>query len=140
MSNGQKLSGSCLCGKVTFKADGVSENYHACHCKMCLRWGGSPFFGTHIGGVEFAGEENIVRYDSSEWAQRGFCGLCGSNLFYYLKPADSYSIPAGLFDDQSALTLAREIFIDHKPAGYSFGGNLPSMTEAEVFAKYGAGS
>ena len=35
--------------------------------------------------VDFTGASNIARYDSSEWAQRGFCRNCGSNLFYQLK-------------------------------------------------------
>lgn len=136
MATEESMSGRCLCGAVSFVAADVELEHHACHCDMCRRWGGSPFFGIHNGGVEWDGEENIVRYDSSEWAQRGFCGKCGSSLFYYLKPQDRHSISAGMFDDQSKFVLANEIYIDHKPPGYSFTGDLPAMTEAEVIEKY----
>jgi len=138
MSKTLSLSGRCLCGAVTFEAKNVEPKHHACHCTMCRRWSGSPFFGIHVGGVEFSGEDNITRFDSSDWAARGFCSACGTNLFYYLKPADRYSICAGTFDDQSTFELSREIFIDHKPDGYWFAGDLPAMTEAEVLAEYGA--
>ncbi len=137
MAKIDRMSGGCLCGAVTFVADDVETDFHACHCSMCRRWcGGAPDFAVHVGGVEFSGAEHIKRYTSSDWAERGFCGTCGSNLFYYMKPADEYSLCAGAFDDQSALTLAAEIFIDRKPPGYSFAGDLPAMTEAEVIAKY----
>jgi hypothetical protein len=53
-----------------------------------------------------------------------------------MKPADTYSLCAGLFDDQSRHTLDNEIFIDEKPDGYELGGDLPKMTGAEAIAKY----
>lgn len=136
MTESLTLTGRCLCGAVTFEARDVQPNHHACHCTMCRRWSGSPFFGIHTGDVEFSGGDNIIRFDSSDWAARGFCATCGTNLFYYLKPKDSFSICAGTFDDQSAFKLTSEIFIDHKPDGYDFAGDLPTMTEAETLAKY----
>jgi len=136
MTDANEMTGRCLCGNVAFTASNVELEHHVCHCAMCRRWGGSPFFGIHVGEVIFSGEENIVRFDSSEWAARGFCGTCGTNLFYFMKADNRYSICAGAFDDQSGFTLTNEIFIDHKPPGYRFSGNLPSLTEAEAIAKY----
>jgi hypothetical protein len=137
MSNDEQ-TGGCLCGAVRYTATDVDPMYHACHCGMCLRWGGAPFMGAHVGNVTFEGAEYLRRYGSSEWAERGFCKLCGSSLFYYMKPHDRYSLCAGTFDDQSSLTLVDEIFIDRKPPGYAFAGDLPAMTEAEVIARFTA--
>ena len=54
--------------------------------------------------------------------------------------ADRYSrkhiISIGTFDDAEPFKLVGEIFIDHKPAGYDFAGELPKKTEAEVFAMF----
>jgi len=136
MNKEMKMTGHCLCGAVTFTAKNVELDHHACHCDMCRRWSGSPFFGIHAEKVTFTGDENIVRYESSAWASRGFCLHCGSNLFYYLKPDEHYSMCAGAFDDQSRFRLTSEIFIDQKPKGYAFDGGLPKMTGAEVFAAY----
>ncbi|MEX1107446.1 MAG: GFA family protein [Dongiaceae bacterium] len=127
-------SGQCLCGAVRFTAKDVETHYHACHCGMCRRWAGGPSFSASASGVEFKGAENILRYDSSEWAERGSCKRCGGNLFYYLKPADQYMMCVGTFDEPKGFELVGEIFIDHKPDGYAFAGNLPKQTEAEILA------
>lgn len=131
-----EISGRCLCGAVT--VTGVPQRSHveACHCEMCRRWGGGAFLGIQCGAdVRFTGEEHIVRYASSEWAERGFCGKCGSNLFYCFTPASNYSFPAGLFDDPGAVTLGEQIFIDEKPAYYSFAEDTVKKTGAEVIAE-----
>ncbi|MEX2125533.1 MAG: GFA family protein [Woeseia sp.] len=131
-----EMKGGCLCGAVRFTAANVETDFETCHCGMCRRWAGSPVFAAAAEGVEFAGEDTLRVYDSSEWASRGFCGKCGSNLFYYLKPADKYIMCVGTFDDASPFRLVGEIYIDHKPPGYNFAGDLPKQTEAEFLAKF----
>jgi len=103
---------------------------------MCRRWAGSPLLATYAAGVVFAGDENIGLYDSSEWAERGFCKICGSNLFCRLKATGGYHMPVGVFDDQSIFRITGEIFIDRKPPGYDFAGDHPRLTEAETMAMF----
>ena len=91
---------------------------------------------TSAAGVVFAGDENIGIYDSSEWAERGFCKIFGSNLFYRLKATGGYHMPVGVFDDQSVFRITGEIFIDRKPPGYDFAGDHPRLTEAETMAMF----
>lgn len=128
--------GGCLCGAVRYSAEKAEPHYHACHCGMCRRWSGGPIMATSVANVTFEGEQHIKRYPSSEWAERGFCEVCGSGLFYYLKPADSYMLPVGTFDNADRFKLEGEIFIDNKPDGYAFDGNHPRLTEAEALAKF----
>lgn len=135
----QKMSGKCLCSAVTFTAERVETHHHVCHCGMCRRWGGGPVFGATASGVKFEGEQNITRYTSSEWAERGFCRHCGSHLFYFLKPADQYILCVGTFDDAGAFAIASEIYVDHKPPGYTLAGSHPRLTEAEFLAKFQGG-
>jgi len=129
-------SGGCLCGAVTFTAAEVGAAHHACHCGMCRRWAGSPLLAASADGLAFAGEENISVYDSSDWAERGFCKVCGSSLFYRLKETGGYHIPVGVFDDQSSFHIVGEIFHDRKPPGYDFAGDHPRLTEAETMAMF----
>jgi len=132
------VTGRCLCGAVRFVADGVEAHYHACHCGMCRRWlGGPPFFGVGVKSVIFTGEDNLARYVSSEWAERGFCKACGTNLFYLLKPTGKYTLGVGTFDDSVPFDLATEIFIDAKPRSYALTGEHPRLTEKEVMEKHG---
>jgi hypothetical protein len=103
---------------------------------MCRRWsGGAPFFGVRATDVKFENEANVGRYESSDWAERGFCKTCGTSLFYYFKAAKRYAMSAGVFDDNLDLKLVREIFIDRKPDGYALVGDHPRWTEAETIQK-----
>ena len=100
---GTKISdtGKCLCGAVEISTPAMAQDFGACHCDMCRTWSAGPFMTVDCGhDVTFKGEENIQMYDSSEWAERGFCKKCGTNLFYRLKKANQYfvSIQAGAAD------------------------------------------
>ena len=120
-------TGKCLCGIVRFSAQDIETHIHACHCSMCRRWNGGPAMAASAGSVSFEGEENIIRYASSDWAERGFCKRCGSNLFYFLKP-DKYIMWAGAFDEQP-FSLDGEIFCSEKPTWYDFIGDHPRHKE-----------
>lgn len=134
------LNGKCLCGAVRFRAAPESRHVEACHCTMCRAWGGTAFLGIQCGTeIEIEGEDRITRFRSSEWAERGFCGSCGSNLFYHYIPLGTYSFAAGLFADDALEPLSEEIFIDEKPPYYAFAGDSRKMTGAEVMAEYGVG-
>ena len=133
------LNGHCLCGAVQISAKGVSSAVGACHCNSCRRWGGGPFMEINCEqAATFVGEENIAVFDSSDWAERGFCRNCGSHLFYRLKGTGQHMVPVGVFDDNADLVFKNQVFIDEKPAFYHFANETHDMTGAEVFAKYGA--
>jgi hypothetical protein len=103
---------------------------------MCRRWsGGTAFFAARSTGVTFGSRDRLATYASSTWAERGFCQQCGTTLFYFLKPTQTYMMSVGSFDDPSAFRLVREIFIDRKPQGYAFAGDHERWTEAETFAR-----
>ena len=129
--------GSCLCGAVRLKVKSMNNSVDACHCGMCRRWGGGPLMSTSCGtNVEFEGTENIAVYDSSDWAERGFCKECGSHLFYRIKQINEYEIPVGLFDDQESFCFDLQVYIDRKPSFYGFANKTKEMTETEVIEKY----
>lgn len=129
-------TGKCLCGAVSYSATDVETHHHACHCSMCRRWASGPVMAATVGSVQFKGEESVTRYRSSDWAERGFCRGCGSHLFYYLVPFQSYLMCVGSFNEPAAFSLTSEIFVDEKPAGYAFEGEHLRLTGAEVLAKY----
>lgn len=137
MNETGKQTGQCLCGKVKFTISEPVKEVGACHCDMCRRWSGGPLFALHCKGpVAFEGEEHVVRYRSSDWAERGFCGVCGSNLFYHLLPSGEYMMSPGALVDQSDLSFTSQVFIDEKPDWYAFANETPTMTGAELFALY----
>lgn len=134
-------TGSCLCGAVHIRVKATDMNVSACHCSMCRKWGGGPLLVTECGnGVDFEGEDNISIYNSSEWAERGFCSCCGTHLFYRLKQGVLYALPVGLFDKEASWVFDQQIFIDEKPSFYSFANDTKNLTGAEVFAQYSSSS
>ena len=132
-----EAKGQCLCGAVHILANSVSRSVGACHCSMCQKWTGGPLLSVECGTeVVFEGEDCIGVFDSSAWAERGFCTRCGSNLFYRLKQSQQYFIPPGLFENSNDFVLDHQVFIDEKPVYYSFANKTKDMTGAEVFEKY----
>lgn len=130
------MQGHCLCGAVTVTAPDHTH-LDACHCGMCRRWGGGPALMIACGkDVTIEGEESLSLYRSSDWAERGFCSICGSHLFYRLIANGDHFVPAGLFQPDIGLQLEGQIFIDKKPPYYSFANSTNDLTEAEVFAQY----
>ena len=90
--------------------------------------------------VTFEDEGTVAVFNSSEWADRGFCSKCGSNLFYRIKGSNQYIMSAGLFDNEEAFVFDNQVFIDEKPSYYCFSNETENMTGAEVFAKYAPSS
>jgi len=130
-------NGQCLCGAVKFTVNHMNDSVDACHCGMCRKWGGGPLMSVDCGiDVTYDGEENISVYDSSAWAERGFCTKCGSHLFYRLKDSNDHQIPVGLFADQDRFNFDLQVFIDSKPSFYSFANETREMTAAQVIAAF----
>lgn len=133
------MKGSCLCGAVEVSAPD-HHDIGLCHCSMCRRWSGGPMFAVHCGpGVTFSGKQQPARYQSSEWAERGFCPVCGTHLFYHLLPTDEYMLPAGILGDAVDFRLASQIFIDEKPDYYDLSNKTPMLTGEQVFAQFSEG-
>ncbi len=138
MSKRIPANGQCLCGAVTIKANEVSTHAGACHCDSCRKWTGGPLLTVDCGtDVEISGQKHVGVYDSSDWADRGFCKQCGSGLFYRLKHSGQYIMPIGLFDIESKLVFDHQVFIDVKPEYYCFSNKTKDMTGEEMFAQYG---
>ncbi|MDJ0599983.1 MAG: GFA family protein [Crocosphaera sp.] len=135
------LKGSCLCGRVKVATSNINPHIGACHCNMCRKWGGAALLGVECNdGLSFEGEENIQVYNSSQWAERGFCNQCGTHLFYRLKDNNHYYIPVGIFDNAENLIFDTEVFIEEKPNYYSFANETKKMTGEELFTMFSSSS
>lgn len=131
-------TGGCLCGAVRYTLAEAPTSYGACHCSMCRKFSGGIELGLEVpaDGVTFHGTRAIQTYRSSEWAERGFCGVCGSSLFWRFVgdgPLKGLmSLSAGSLDSLEGLSLETEVYIDSKPSGHCFAGERTRLTEDEV--------
>ena len=80
----QTLRGHCLCGASSFELTGPHNWVGHCHCESCRRASASPFttwIGHENGRWRWTGQAPQT-YESSPGQTRGFCGTCGSQLYY----------------------------------------------------------
>ena len=138
------LRGRCLCGairyEVTPKLEDGDIHIDACHCGMCRRQIGGPLMGVTLDGAPMIEDDtHLSVYESSDWAERLFCGKCGSNLFYRLKDGSFYTANAGPLDGLDDAKFAMEVFIDEKPSYYDFSQDTKKLTGAEVVALFAGG-
>jgi hypothetical protein len=126
-----------MCGAVRYEAD-VADTFGICYCKMCQRWAAGVFMGVGTQNFRIAeGAGNLEVFKSSEWAERGFCRLCGSSLYYHAPEHDNLSVAYGTLDDTSGLTARVQYFVDKKPEGFSLEQQTEVLTEAQIEAIYG---
>lgn len=129
------VTGRCLCGAVAITVEAMQAEVDVCHCAMCQRWGGAFYAGVKGDVAAVTGEEAITVYRSSEWAERAFCGTCGSNLWYRFLPTGNRSFLAGLFDLPPGFGIERQIFVDEKPDWYDLAQQSPMLTAEQVIAE-----
>ena len=120
-------SGACLCGSVRYRVRGPLRPVINCHCNQCQRWSGHMVAATAAERDRLEiGEGGELRwFESSPGIRRGFCGRCGSSLFWDDSGAASVSIMAGTLDPPTGLSTRCEIYVGDKGDYYATSGNLP---------------
>src|SRR5690349_21316273 len=112
-------TGRCLCGAVRYEVRGPLRDVLICHCEECRRWHGhiSAFTAARRGDL-VVDDELAVRWIDSPAsdadARRGFCGACGSSLFWEAPGRETISIAAGTLDGSVALRVSGHIFVSQR--------------------------
>ena len=114
-------TGRCLCGAVRYEVRGPLQDVLICHCEECRRWHG------HISAFTAARREDLAVVDgravrwvdspaSDAHARRGFCGECGSSLFWDAPGRETISIAAGTFDGDAELRVVGHVYVSERAA------------------------
>ena len=117
-------TGSCLCGAVSFEVPGELRPTIACHCIQCRKQTGTYMSATACADKDltFTREDGLRWFRSSSDAQRGFCGECGSVLFWKQDGSGTTSISAGAIDGPSDAPLEGHIFCESAGDYYEIAG------------------
>ncbi|MBJ3762336.1 GFA family protein [Maribius pontilimi] len=122
--------GGCLCNQVSFRVRGPMRPVVNCHCQMCRRTSGHHGAATAAPRDSIDIEGEVRWYKSSESARRGFCPVCGSNLFWDGGGAN-LSIFAGTLDKPTGLQTAWHIFVADKGDYYEIADDLRQFDHAD---------
>ncbi len=132
-----ELGGQCLCGGVSVIAKGAMTDADACHCAMCRRQNaGGAFYAAHFeGGVAFSGD-SLKWFNSSDYAERGFCSDCSATLSWRMKAMpEQASVSLGLFDSAPGQISSR-IFSDEAGGYETLPTDVPHKTGEQVIAEF----
>jgi hypothetical protein len=123
-------TGGCLCGAVRYVVLGDLRPIVMCHCTQCRRMTGHYLAATAARHEDFRllSDGELRWYASSDEGRRGFCGRCGSTLFWQGAGRDYVSIAAGTLDDGTGLPVACHIFVADKGAYYEIDDRAPQIS------------
>lgn len=106
---------SCMCGDVEFHTTGELRDVVNCHCHRCRRWSGhywaASAAATDLSTITDAAG-SLRWYSPADGIEYGFCGRCGSSLFWRLtERPDLISVSAGCLDQPTGLTTSAQIWM-----------------------------
>jgi hypothetical protein len=127
------LTGTCLCGAVTYEVRGPFNMMVHCHCSMCRKHHGAAF-ATFVGAPlmgfkRLTGEDRVGSYASSEKARRYFCRHCGSVTPTPVKEMDLVFVPAGNLQGDPGVRPEAHVFVGSKAGWYTITDDLPQHEE-----------
>lgn len=118
-------------GAVRYSVTGPMRPVVACHCVQCRKTSGHHVAATSAPRDTIDVTGAVTWFASSDEARRGFCGTCGSNLFWD-GPGSHMSIFAGSLDGPTGLSLAGHIFCADKGDYYTISDGRPQADQADA--------
>jgi hypothetical protein len=121
---------SCLCQGVAFQIEGAIKDMLFCHCSMCRKAHGTAFRARGrilSADVRWTRGEELMRfYESSSGEHRGFCSVCGSNIFtkFDARPRE-LGLALGILDDDPGSRPICHVFVGSKAPWYEITDELP---------------
>ncbi|MGI9450149.1 MAG: GFA family protein [Geminicoccaceae bacterium] len=128
------VTGSCLCGAVRFRVTGPLRPVIACHCTQCRKQTGHYLAATGalLKDFNMLEDRGLKWYEASDIAKRGFCGHCGSTLFWQGHDADYIAIAAGSIERPTGLSIKAHIFVEDKGDYYDLDDALPQFPKGDA--------
>ena len=122
-----RAAGGCLCGRVRYTVRGPLRGVLVCHCGQCRRVHGyvGAYSSAARADIDLQGDDAIVWFASSERGRRGFCGTCGSSLFFHPAGEDRLAIAAGSLDQPSGLQVIGHEYVANKADYVRIDDGLP---------------
>lgn len=127
------ISGSCLCGSVRMHVAQFDTHVVSCHCGQCRKQTGSYYHAASVldENLRIEGLDSVKQYAASDFAKRGFCGECGSALYWKLNDSDRTSVMVGHFETPTGLKTIAHIFVEDKGDYYELDPDIPQYPQSD---------
>ncbi len=128
------ITGSCLCGNVTYTISGTVGDIVHCHCTTCRKAHGSAFSSVAaVADAHFnlSDTEQLKSFESSKGKKRYFCANCGTQVYAKRENTEHLILRLGSLDDDPESSEKQHIWVSQKAPWYSIDNNLPEHQEFE---------
>ncbi|ALN63734.1 glutathione-dependent formaldehyde-activating enzyme family protein [Lysobacter antibioticus] len=129
------FEGGCLCGAVRYRATSAPLRGVICHCGLCRRHSGAPALAfVHFPADAFAWLASPPSwYRSSEHAERGFCGVCGSTIGMRESVlADRVQVCIGSLDEPERAGIDDHVWTGSQLPWFEVADALPRFTRSST--------
>ena len=127
-----KLTGNCLCGAVSFVAEGEPAFQANCHCKDCRQVTGAAYATLvfmNEADVKITGQLQSFEHsvDSGNVLSKEFCPKCGSQMFGKngARPG-SIALRGGSINEQELVQPQLNVFAGSKMDCTILDSNIPA--------------
>jgi hypothetical protein len=126
--------GSCLCGKVRYRAEGPFLDMLHCHCTDCRKTHGAAFATSvgvardHFVVTDGAGE--LTSYAAASGTRRSFCRHCGAKIIVDNAAWDALYVPAATFDTPLPHRPQLHMYVRSKAPWFDIRDDLPQYDTA----------
>ncbi|EXJ92725.1 hypothetical protein A1O3_01277 [Capronia epimyces CBS 606.96] len=109
------IKGSCACGRVQYQTQSQPRTVTACHCGTCQKAGGPflAFAGFPTSELQWIHQPDL--WARSDFADRGYCKVCGSSVSMRYYVEDITYVTLGTIEPGTALPrIGAHIFLKEK--------------------------
>lgn len=131
----ETISGSCLCGVVTYQVQAPFLRFAHCHCARCRKASGSGHAtNLYVAPERFrwtAGRDATRRFDlpTARSFATTFCRHCGSPLPHHTRSGREIVVPSGSLDGAPESPLQARIFWDSRAPWSCADDEIPRYSE-----------
>ncbi|GAC1344234.1 MAG: GFA family protein [Bradyrhizobium sp.] len=129
------LTGGCQCGAIRFALSAPPLKVSICHCRMCQKAAGAPFASfADIDRCDFTWTRGKpAAFRSSSFAERDFCGDCGTPLSFRRTDGPRIEIMTGAFDRPDRVIPTQQFESESRLGWVVAIANLPSQTTLQTY-------
>ena len=128
-----KLTGQCLCGDISFEADGEIPVMAKCHCTACRQSTGSAYAALMFmkqDDVKITGTPKTFQHkaDSGSLMTKHFCSNCGTPMFTQNSSREGMlGLRAGLINEHEEFVPKANVYTSSKMEATVLEDGIPAF-------------